>query len=53
MLFFYTKLPEATNLDILCGFQGSLDYFQEGFNGVERLFLWIAVLFCKGVNNIT
>src|SRR5210317_1803763 len=52
MLFFYTELPESTNQHILPGFQGSLDDFQQGFNCVERLFLWIAIFFGKRFGNV-
>ena len=41
LLFLNTEFSKATDHNIFAGFQAFLDDFQEGFNCVERLFLWI------------
>ena len=48
---FWVKIPESTNQNIIPGFKGSLNVLQKGFNGVERLFRWIVVLFRHLLNN--
>ena len=52
MLCLDTKFAETADKYILPGFQSSLDDFQEVFNCVERLLIWITVLFSKRLGNV-
>ena len=52
VLFFYAEFAEAGDEDVVTGFQGLLDKFQDGFDSFARFFAGEAVGCGDGVDNV-